>query len=176
MVRREEIINFLAPDVPSKEYQFIADAMLGRLARWLRFLGYDTLYYPDIPDSNLIRLAREQDRFILTRDTRLVKIKGLKDYVLISSNDSIQQLFELLEKLQMKQFHLFSRCVACNGQLMKISDKSEVKDAVPEFVFLNFKKFSRCRSCERIFWEGSHPKKFKEKLNQIVQFSGRHLT
>ena len=79
MVRREEIINSLTPDVPSKEYQFIADAMLGRLARWLRFLGFDTLYYPDIPDSDLVRIAREQNRYILTRDSRLVKIKGLKD-------------------------------------------------------------------------------------------------
>jgi uncharacterized protein len=176
MVRRKEIYNSLAPDVPSNEYQFIADAMLGRLARWLRFLGYDTLYYPDMTDSNLIRIAREQDRFILTRDTRLVRIKGLKDYVLISSNNSFQQLLDLIEKIQLKQFHLFSRCVACNGHLMKISDKSEVKDAVPEFVFLNFTVFSRCESCERIFWEGSHPKKFKEKLNKIIQFSGGNLT
>jgi uncharacterized protein len=176
MVRREEMKNSLTPAVPSKEYQFIADAMLGRLARWLRFLGFDTLYYPDISDSNLIRIARDQGRFILTRDTRLVKRKGLKDYALISSNDSFQQLLDLVEKLQLKQFHLFRRCVACNGQLLKISDKSEVKDTVPEFVFLNFNIFSRCRSCERIFWEGSHQKKFKEKLNRIVQFSDGHLT
>jgi uncharacterized protein len=176
MVGREEIINFLAPAVPSREYQFIADAMLGRLARWLRFLGFDTLYYPDITDSDLVRIAREQNRFILTRDTRLVKMKGLRDYVLISSNDSFQQLFELTEKIQLKHFHLFSRCVACNGQLMNVSDKSEVKDAVPEFVFLNYNMFSRCRSCGRIFWEGSHPKKFKAQLSRIIQFSGGHLT
>ena len=103
MVRREEIKNSLTPDVPSEKYQFIADAMLGRLARWLRFLGYDTLYYPDIPDHELVRIAREQDRFILTRDSRLIKRKGLKDYVLISSNDSLQQLLELIEKLQLKR-------------------------------------------------------------------------
>ncbi len=176
MVRREEIKNSLTPDVPSIEDQFIADAMLGRLARWLRFLGFDTLYYPDIPDNNLIKIAREQNRCILTRDTRLVKIKGLKDYVLISSNDSFQQLLELIEKLQLKQFNLFSRCVACNGQLVKISDKSEIKDTIPEFVFLNYTIFSRCRNCGRIFWEGSHPKKFKEKLNNIIRFSAGGLT
>jgi len=177
MVRREETNNSLTPDVLSKEYQFIADAMLGRLARWLRFLGFDTLYYPDIPDSDLVRIAREQNRVILTRDTRLVKIKALKDsYVLISSNDSFRQFIELLEKLQLKQFNLFSRCVSCNGQLAKISDKSEIKDAVPEFISLNYHIFSRCRSCGRIFWEGSHPKRFREKLDKIIRLSAGDLT
>jgi uncharacterized protein with PIN domain len=176
MVRRKEIIHSLTPDVPSKEYQFIADAMLGRLARWLRFLGFDTLYYPDITDNDLIRIAREQNRCILTRDTRLVKIKGLKDYVLISSNDSFQQLLELKEKLELKQFNLFSRCVACNGHLVKISDKSEIKDTIPEFVFLNYDLFTKCENCGRIFWEGSHPKKFKEKINRIIQISTGDLT
>jgi uncharacterized protein with PIN domain len=66
--------------------RFVADAMLGRLARWMRFLGFDTLYYRDISDSRLIRIAREQNRLILTRDTRLVKIKAVKDYLLIKAN------------------------------------------------------------------------------------------
>ena len=177
MVRREEIKNSLTPDVPPEKYQFIADAMLGRLARWLRALGYDTLYYPDIPDNDLVRIAREQNRFILTRDTRLVKIKALKDScVLISANDSFQQLIELIEKLQLKQFYLFSRCVACNGELSEISDKSAVKDAVPEFVLLNNTMFAKCRSCGRIFWEGSHPKHFTEMIHGIIRSHGGHLT
>jgi len=177
MVRREETINSLTPDIPpAEEYQFIADSMLGRLARWLRFMGFDTLYYPDITDGNLIRIGREQERFILTRDTRLVKIKGLKKYVLISSDDPFQQLLELIEGLQLKRFHLFSRCVACNGQLMKIADKSEVKDAVPEFVLLNSNMFARCRSCGKIFWEGSHLKNFMEIIHGITKFRGGHLT
>ena len=94
--------------------------MLGRLARWLRFLGYDTLYYSGISDSSLIRIAREQDRVVLTRDTRLIKIKGLKNYLLITSNDSFQQLLEVIESLKLRQFNLLSRCVKCNGELMKI--------------------------------------------------------
>ena len=108
--------------------------MLGRLARWLRFLGCDTLYYSGISDSSLIRIAREQDRVVLTRDTRLIKIKGLKNYLLITSNDSFQQLLEVIDSLKIRQFTLLSRCVKCNGELMKIIDKVEIKDSVPEFI------------------------------------------
>ena len=80
-------------------YTFIADAMLGRLARWMRFLGFDTLYFHDIKDSRLIRIAREQDRVILTRDTRLVQIKGVNKYLLIKADDSFHQLIEVIDTL-----------------------------------------------------------------------------
>ncbi|MBE0426865.1 MAG: Mut7-C RNAse domain-containing protein [Nitrospirae bacterium] len=149
--------------------RFIADAMLGRLARWLRFLGFDTLYYPDISDGRLIRIAREQDRFILTRDTRLVKRKGLNNYLLINANNSFKQLFQVLDTLKIRRFKPLSRCVACNGQLSQISDKTEVKDLVPEYVFLHYKVFFRCNDCGKIYWEGSHPRKFKEKLVDILK-------
>jgi uncharacterized protein with PIN domain len=93
--------------------KFIADVMLGRLARWMRFLGVDTLYYSDISDSRLLRIAREQDRFILTRDTRLIKVKGIKDYLLINANDSFKQLLEVIDTLKLKKFNPLSRCVKC---------------------------------------------------------------
>jgi uncharacterized protein with PIN domain len=149
--------------------KFIADVMLGRLARWMRFLGFDTLYYPNISDSRLIRVAREQDRFILTRDTRLIKIKGVEDYLLIRANDTFEQLLEVTETLKLKQFNPLSRCVKCNGLLTRILNKSKIKDFVPEFVFLNFNVFLKCNNCGKIYWEGTHPKKFREKLNKVLK-------
>jgi uncharacterized protein with PIN domain len=151
------------------EPTFIADAMLGRLARWLRFLGFDTLYHPDISDGRLIRAAREQRRFILTRDTRLIKVKGVKDYLLIKANDSFKQLLEVIDTLKLKDFNLLSRCVKCNGLLTRILDKIEIKDSVPEFVFLNFNVFLKCSDCGKIYWEGTHPKKFREQLIDILK-------
>jgi uncharacterized protein len=152
-----------------ESHRFIADVMLGRLARWLRLLGFDTLYFSDISDNHLIRIAKEQGRFILTRDTGLAKIKGIGDCLLIGSNDSFQQLLEVIRTLNLKDFHFFNRCVSCNGQLSRLLDKTEIKDAVPDFVFLNFHSFLTCSSCGRVYWEGTHPKMFKEKLAKILE-------
>jgi uncharacterized protein len=149
--------------------KFIADAMLGRLARWLRFLGFDTLYYSGISDSRLIRIAREQDRVILTRDTRLIKVKGLQNYLLITANDTFKQLLEVIDSLKLKRFNPLGRCVRCNGELIKIKDKAEVRDSVPEFVFLQHNDFLKCRDCGKIYWSGSHPKKFREKVGDILE-------
>lgn len=149
-------------------HRFIADVMLGRLARWLRLLGFDTLYYFDISDNQLIRIAKEQGRFILTRDTGLVRIKGIGDYLLMESNDSFQQLLEVIRALNLKDFHLLNRCVSCNGQLSRLLDKTEIKDAVPDFVFLNFHIFLKCGGCGRVYWEGTHPRLFKEKLAKVL--------
>jgi uncharacterized protein with PIN domain len=149
--------------------RFIADAMLGRLARWMRFLGFDTLYHPDISNSRLVRVAREEERFILTRDTRLIKIKVVKDYLLIKADNPFKQLHEVIDILKLKEFNLLSRCVKCNGLLTRILDKIEIKDSVPEFVFLNFNVFLRCSDCGKIYWEGTHPKKFREQLIDILK-------
>ncbi len=105
--------------------------MLGRLARWLRLLGFDTLYYSDISDRRLLRVAREEERLILTRDTHLVKIKGIKDYLLIKANDSFKQLLEVIDALKLKEFKPLTRCVKCNGLLKNVLDKNEIKYSVP---------------------------------------------
>ena len=143
--------------------------MLGRLARWMRFLGFDTIYFRDIKDSKLIRVAREENRYILTRDTRLIQVKGLDRYLLIRANDPYEQLLEVIKSLHLKQFNLLSRCVECNGMLTKITDKQEVKDSVPEFVYLNSAVFMKCTECGKIYWEGSHPRQFREKIDSILK-------
>jgi len=142
--------------------------MLGRLARWMRFLGFDTLYFRDIKDSKLIRIAREQDRCILTRDSRLIKVKGVNNYLLIKANNPFHQIIEVIDALKLSQFNPLSRCVVCNGMLTRVMNKHRIKDSVPEFIFLNMNVFLECTECGKIYWEGSHPKKFKEKLDMII--------
>lgn len=148
--------------------KFIADAMLGRLARWLRFMGFDTLYYPHIDDKMLVKIAKQDDRWLLTRDTRLVKFRGLDKYLLLKENDSTKQLKEVIEAFKLRRNKRFSRCVKCNGKLRKIKSKVEIKDLLPDFIYHNFSKFYRCNDCNRIYWEGSHMKSFSEMVELII--------
>ncbi len=155
--------------------KFIADSMLGRLARWPRLLGYDTLYYPQIENRLLLKIAREDKRILLTRNTRIVKIRGLQYFLLLKENDTFKQLknvistFKLYNKLKdIDEGTTLSRCAICNAVLNNIS-KKEVKNLVPEYVYKTSDFFRQCSACGKLYWKGTHPEKFREKLSQILQ-------
>ena len=153
-------------ELSAPNFRFIADAMLGRLARWLRMLGFDTLYYSDKSDAGLLKIARQQDRFILTRDTHFLQFKNLSDFLLISSNNTLEQLIETITALNIKEFDV-SRCVKCNGVLVESVEREEVKGLVPEHVYIHFNKFLKCGDCGSIYWEGSHMRRFRETIHRI---------
>jgi len=156
--------------------KFIADAMLGRLARWLRLLGYDTSYYPKIDDSLLLRLAREEKRILLTRDTRLVKVRCLPDFLLLHENDTFGQLgtviskFDLTGDIEAKIFDsdtFLSRCAVCNALLLEKSNEESKLD-VPEYVFQTCKTLKYCPECNKYYWKGTHPMRLQKKLKEIL--------
>lgn len=144
--------------------------MLGSLAKWLRILGFDTIYFKTIDDNELIKIAKQEHRILLTRDTRLIKRKEIDNYILINSNDVSGQLKEVLKSLTLTlalALACFSRCAECNGEL-STADKESVANDVPEHVFLNFDSFFRCSSCGKVYWEGSHRKLIDEKIQNIL--------
>lgn len=141
--------------------------MLGRLARWLRLLGFDTLYYRDISDAHFFRIAKQQNRFILTRDTHFLRFKNFSDFLLIKLNDTFDQLVELIKILGLKEFGV-SRCVRCNGVLLELHEKKEIRSLVPGHVYLHSSKFLRCKDCNWIYWEGSHMKRFRERVCEAL--------
>ena len=143
--------------------------MLGRLAKWLRLLGFDVLYYPDIEDREVIKISLEQDRTILTRDTRMLQCRGVRDAVFIRSDHISEQLLEMKDMLALHDLDRGERCVACNGNLHTVSDRGEVQDLVPDYVYHNFRSFMRCDGCGKVYWEGSHYKKICERTSEILR-------
>lgn len=153
-----------------KELKFIVSGELGRLAKWLRILGYDASYFDSIRRGELIIQSLREGRMILTRDSRLKDHRGLK-IVHIKSDlvkDQLKQTIDELE-LRVREQDLFTRCVICNRPLEDI-DKKDVGQKVPPYVFRTQEHFRECTICGRIYWAGTHwnnVKKFIASLRAL---------
>ncbi len=148
--------------------KFIADRMLGKLAKGLRMLGYDTLYYRGEDIHQLIHLARQEDRIILTRNTKLV-LRRPKDHIItITEDNPSRQLKEVVQKgtLSLDEEKLYTRCLLCNEQIDEIP-RQEAEGKVPDFIFIQQRDFYRCPKCQRIYWQGSHLKNMAKKVEEL---------
>ncbi len=155
-----------------EEIKFLADKMLGKLAKWLRLLGYDTTYPASDKDMALIIAAQLENRILLTRDTHLIKRKDLGDFLFIKSDQVEEQLLEVIKGLKLTipfNSNLFSRCLLCNTSTIKI-DKEKVKGQVPPYVFLTQNDFVYCPSCQKYYWKGTHWQRMREKLKKLIPY------
>ena len=134
--------------------KFLADNMLGRLATWLRLLGYDTAYQHDATDAELARRARVEQRILLTRDVELTRRRGVRA-VLIESEQVEEQVGQVFHALNLTARAAFSRCAECNSVLEEVS-KESVRGQVPPYVFHTQERFRRCPRCAHIYWRGTH--------------------
>jgi uncharacterized protein with PIN domain len=148
--------------------KFIADRMLGKLAKELRMLGYDTVYYRGEGAYPLIKLAREEDRVILTRNSNLLPKRPEDRINRIMEDKPFLQLKELTQKkvISLNDETLFSRCLLCNILLNEIP-REEVEGKVPDFIFYQQKKFFQCPQCLKIYWQGSHQENMKRKIDEL---------
>jgi len=140
--------------------RFLVDTMLGKLAKWLRLLGYDVIYYRDLEDKELLALAHAEGRLLLTRDEELTRSSsGRCRSLLISSDDWREQLRELAERgivrLRFEPREIFTRCLECNEPLERVS-RAEVEGRVAPYLLETQKEFGRCPRCDRIYWKGTH--------------------
>lgn len=154
--------------------RFIADAMLGRLARWLRILGYDTAYEKVITDEALTERALREDRWLLTRDRRLVLRKLLRGrHTLIVRDDVIGQLHQLHQDLTIDlavNHERGYRCADCNAVLLPLAHDDAVP-LVPPFVARQYREFLQCPRCRRVFWRGTHWVGLQEQLAEARKTS-----
>jgi uncharacterized protein with PIN domain len=151
--------------------RFIVDINVGKLAKWLRMMGYDTLLFDGDDDWRMIIIALEEGRVVITKDTQIVKrgviTSGRLKAILITSDKSEQQIQQVVETLNLDyQYRPFTLCLECNQQLAETS-KEEVEDRVPPYVFQTQSQFVECPACHRIFWKGTHWKAMTEKLQRL---------
>jgi uncharacterized protein len=149
--------------------RFMADAMLGSLARWLRILGFDAAYAGKMEDSEIVRMARLSGRAVLTKDRRLVQRRALRDFRLIEAQSLDDQLLEVLDHfhLDVRPRLLFSRCLRCNVPLKDVPLDS-VSGRVPDYVLQTRTRFSVCPRCRGIFWPGTHRDRMQRRIQRIL--------
>ena len=141
---------------PLRHPRFLADAHLGKLARHLRLLGFDTLFFNDVGDDRLTAISREEKRILLSRDRNLLMRRELTHGCFIHAQNPEAQLRELFHRLDLfRSVAPFTRCMLCNGPLLAV-DMNSVLSLVPKRVAEFYTEFWRCGDCAKIYWKGSH--------------------
>ncbi len=158
------------------EIRFIVDHNVGKLAKWLRMMGYDSLFFNGNDDSHMVAQALAEGRVILTRDTEIMKRRvinnGRLKAVLIESEDPERQIQQLINTLNLSgQFRPFTICLECNECLVERSPE-EVKDRVPPYVYKTHSQYMDCPACRRIYWRGTHWEAMMRKLQQLASMNG----
>lgn len=154
--------------------KFIVDTNVGTLARWLRMMGYDTLFFEGEDDSAMVRTALAQGRVIVTKDTEIMKRRvvtsGRLKAILVGGDDPELWLKQLVDTLHLDcRFRPFSLCLECN-QILLEKTREEVKDLVPPYVFKAQEHYMQCPDCKRIYWKGTHWARMMERLERFQSY------
>ena len=150
---------------PLREPRFVLDVHLGKLARYLRLTGFDTLYATDYTDATIVDLSLTDRRIILTRDRGILKHRAVSHGYWLRNTAPRAQLREVVGALDLtRRIRPFTRCMECNGRLAHV-DRESVLDRVPPDVARRHRSFEACEGCGRIYWKGSH----YDRLAQLVQ-------
>jgi hypothetical protein len=158
-----ELCAAAAADPPPR---FLVDAMLGRLATWLRILGYDAAYFRG-EDQDLLEQAWRERRILLTRDTRLLRRRRIPPHLCIGSDRVAEQVRQVVDAFGLAPLRPAARrCPRCNLPLVA-EDKAAVAGRVPEFVWSRHDRFWACPGCRRLYWAGSHRSRMDEALRRL---------
>lgn len=157
---------------PLRFTRFILDAHLGKLARYLRMLGFDTLYRNDYSDEEIIETARDQKRIILTRDKLLLRSPRVDHGYYVRAVEKHAQLTEVVKKFDLySQFRSFSRCMTCNTPLLP-KRRETIRDRIDPAIYHCFHEFHYCPACDKFFWRGSHFERMERLILDIINRDG----
>jgi uncharacterized protein with PIN domain len=141
---------------PLPEPKFVLDVHLGKLAKYMRMLGFDTLYETNYTDEQIVEIASKEKRTILTKDLGILKRNGVTHGYWVRSKNSEEQVKEIIERFDLRnEIKELTRCLECNGLLQKV-EKEKVLNRLPEKVKQYQEEFFRCSNCDKIYWKGSH--------------------
>ncbi len=161
---------------PLRRLRFVADAHLGRLARQLRMLGFDTLWANDPGDARLAELSAVEHRILLSCDRRLLMRRTVSHGCFIRPGPTGEQLAYLVERLQLcAELRPFSRCMRCNATVSPVS-LAAVRAAVPRGVLQSTDRFWRCDGCGRLYWQGSHWQAMRARIDRLCTDSAARAT
>ena len=153
---------------PLRKTAFVLDVHLGKLARLLRMLGFDTLYRRDYEDNEIIDLSAQEQRIILTRDRGLLKHRSVTHGYWVRSAQPLEQAREVLHRFDLcSQARPFSRCICCNALLDRIAQET-VLSQLPAQIASHYDEFTHCSHCGKIYWQGSHYDRMRETIARIL--------
>lgn len=151
-----------------REPCFVVDCNLGRLARYLRLLGFDTLYQNDFADDDIARISQEQRRILLTRDRRLLLRKIISHGLFVRSEHPRQQVREVLQRLDLyRMARPFSRCTRCNG-LLEATPKHTIDHRLQPKTRRYYDQFLLCSRCDQVYWQGSHHQRAARLIEDLL--------
>ncbi len=149
--------------------KFAVDCMLGKLAKWLKILGFDVAYFPAIEDGALLDLTRTEGRTLLTRDTSLSRKARFLSHLFILSENWEEQVDQVLEHFGLRsQVRPHSRCIECNVPL-KILPRCKARNLVTPFIFERTESFALCPACGRVYWKGTHFGEMELKIARLLK-------
>ena len=150
--------------------KFLSDSSLGRLSKWLRILGYDTIYHRGAADRSFLRRAEKEVRVVLTRRKDVLKKNHSGPIVFVESDRMEDQIVEVLAKLGLEPTpeKFFTICLECNAPLKKV-EKGEVRPEIPDYVYESQQDFRRCPGCGRIYWSGTHRERVMKTLEKLLK-------
>ncbi|MFN4218777.1 MAG: Mut7-C RNAse domain-containing protein [Candidatus Bipolaricaulia bacterium] len=154
---------------PLRRIAFIADVHLGKLARLLRLLGFDTLHSNEYHDSELVAIAAREGRIVLTRDRGLLKHTAVTHGYWLRSTDPIKQAREVVRRFNLETLiDPFRRCLVCNGLLVPV-EKQEILPQLPPKVAAEHHEYFLCSNCRKPYWRGTHYPKLERQIASILR-------